>query len=257
MKTISILTSDMTTPDMSMRNAVEFVNFCNESSGEEVFEIMNSFISALEEASKANESEYIESVVHIINKGFKYSSKQDNAMKYYYYGYYSHMQEVLIAKLSECLIQDQIRQVMSTKHATDILICLFTKGILRQKDLSEIIKINKSNLIRKINQLIECQLIRKQVGPKVVLYELTAKGYEYCRINGLGRIANEPKMDTRRIVYLRDNFKPAHSSENKVKNKKEDVWEIFEPVRQRNEFKIDYISKNTKHPQVHKALYDI
>ena len=256
-KKISTITSEMIRQDVSMRNAVEFVELCDKISEESILDILDSYILALEEASKSGNGEYIESIVHIINKGFKYFSEKNDAIKYYYYGYYSHIQEILVEKLSEYLIQDQIHQAVNTKHSKEILIYLFTKGVLRQKDLSELIKINKSNLARKIDKLIECKLICKQVGPKVVLYELTAKGYEYCRTNGLTRNQNELKMDERGIVFLRDNFMPVHPDENKIKKRMEEPWDIIEPVRQKSEFTRSYISKNTKKDKTYKVLYDI
>lgn len=181
--------------------AIDFVNQCRNISDDQLVNQLLLYINVLEEAIKKLKWDELEPIVHVINKGFKHVSEEAGALKFYYFGYYSHIQEDLIKKFSEQIFQDKIQQLAQTKHIKEILEYLYECGCSRQSEISKNLKIDKSNLSRKMEYMIESDLVDKRSGPKCVYYELSASGYEYCRKSGIGE-SSFGSSEYRRKTYV-------------------------------------------------------
>lgn len=166
-------------------NVVAFVNRCMDLTDDELVNSISSVIIILKEIIKSQKWEEIEPIVHVLNKGFKHVCIKSNSLKFFYMGYYSYILEDFMNSFSKMIIQDKVIQLAQTSHVKEILEYLFEYGCSRQNQIAKDLCINKSNLSRKMEQMERCELVDKKIGPKCVFYELSTKGYEYCRKNGL------------------------------------------------------------------------
>lgn len=191
--------------DLSQLNVVDFVEGCADVPTERIVQYLSSYIALLEKSMHKFDWEKIESIVHIINKGFRYMSEEAEALRYFYLGYYSHVQEELLATFSEYLIQDSIKNILQSKYVREILEFLFINDCSRQVQISKALNINKSNLSRKADAMVEAGLICKRVGPKCVLYELSSTGYETCKKYGIGKRRSMFGITLRAVIPVEKN----------------------------------------------------
>lgn len=123
-----------------------------------------------------------ESAIRVVQKGFRYYSEKNNALRYYFYGYFSHQQDELLKKVYSVYNHEHIERMLNKKYLRDIIAYLYTKGTVQQKDLVKYLKISKTNIDRTIQPLIDCSFVEKiKLGS--AFYKLTASGYEYYRKN--------------------------------------------------------------------------
>lgn len=172
-------------PELSLANAIHFVNRCRGFSIDQLVNQLDTYINVLRNAIKGQQWEEVEPVVHVIIKGFKRICQETDALKYYYLGYYSHLQEDLIESFTKNLLQDKLQQIVTTKHTQEILEYLFESGCSRQSEIAKKFRLNRSNLSRKMDLMVSNSLVIKRSGTKCVFYELSAKGYDLCRSGGV------------------------------------------------------------------------
>jgi DNA-binding MarR family transcriptional regulator len=179
---------DLKKTSLTRSTAVDFVNHCREISDEQLVNQLLMYINALQEATETREWDEIEPITHVVGKGLKHLCEEESALKFYYLGYYSRFQEEIIRDFSKQIVQNATQQLLQAKHIKEILEYLYEFGCSRQSEISKELKINRSNLSRKMEIIVEHELINKRSGPKCVFYELSASGYEYCRKKGIGKI---------------------------------------------------------------------
>lgn len=179
---------DLKTLDLTYSVAVDLVNKCRDIPEKKVVEYLLAYINALENATRSLKWDEVEPVAHIVGKGFKRISEDAGALKFYYLGYYAHIQEELIKTFPEKILKNELQQLTQTRHIKEILEYLYEFGCRRQGEIAKALSIDKSNLSRKIEILVENGVIKKRSGPKFVFYELSADGYEYCRKNGVVKL---------------------------------------------------------------------
>lgn len=122
----------------------------------------------------------IESAIRMVQKGFRYYSEKNDALRYYFYGYFSHQQDEILQKMYINYNRDRLERLLSKKHLRELIEYLYEHDIVQQKDLANYLRISKTNIDRKVMPLIEYGLVEK-IKTGFVFYKLTATGYEYCR----------------------------------------------------------------------------
>lgn len=122
----------------------------------------------------------IESAIRVVQKGFRYYSEKNNALRYFLYGYFSNQQDELLQKLYIICNHERIEQILSKKHLREIISYLYVNDIVQQKDLVKYLKVSKTNINHIVMPLIECGLVEK-IKAGAAFYKLTSSGYEYCR----------------------------------------------------------------------------
>lgn len=167
--------------ELGKKNAVDFVEACDEANVEELKGVLSSYIRDLGQAIRHNTIELLEGFINTVYKGFRFKSEHAGAIKYFYLGYYARYQEEVLNEAKKYDVQLKINQIASKKHFEHIMQYLYINGISQQKDIAFTLQINKSNLSRILNEVTDYKLINKLVGPKNVFYELTQEGYAYCR----------------------------------------------------------------------------
>ena len=162
-------------------DAVQFISQCDNVSEDGVRTFLSQHLSKTDTHLKQQDKEYIEKYIRIITKGLRKKSKQANALRFFYYGYYIRQLEELLERNKNEVIAAARMVLVSKKHYSDILRFLYEKGCSQQKNISESLGINKSNLNRIMNQLLDNDLVVRSVGPKCVFYELSSPGYRFVR----------------------------------------------------------------------------
>lgn len=165
--------------------ARDIVENCVRASNEESKQFLTIYIKSLEKFIKLIPYDRFKKLTSIVYRGLKFESEKAGALKYFYFGYYAKCQETILKKADEYYQRIKIDEIASKKHFNSIMIYLATNGISRQKDISSNLRINKSNLSRIMDEVVEYKLVNKIVGPKVVFYELTTNGYKYCKTHNL------------------------------------------------------------------------
>ena len=178
---------DFKKSSLTHATAVDFVNHCREISDEQLVKQLLMYINMLREAIGTCKWDEVEPIAHVVGKGFMHLCEERSALKFYYLGYYSRIQEELIQNFSRQIFQNATQQLLQTKHVKEILGYLYEYGCSRQSEIAKELRINKSNLSRKMEVIVEHKLINKRIGPKCVFYELSSSGYEYCRKKGIGK----------------------------------------------------------------------
>lgn len=126
----------------------------------------------------------IESVIRVVQKGFRYYSEKNDALRYYLYGYFAHQQEELLQKLYVIHNREQIERILTKKHLREIISYLYDHEIVQQKVLVNHLNVSKTNIDRIVQPLIDCGFVEKiKVGS--AFYRMTSMGYEYYRNNML------------------------------------------------------------------------
>lgn len=182
----NIIHFDMT--KLSSEDAVTLVEQCEKIPVRYLWEKLSSYIRQLKIAANYNSIDTLDSFIHIVNKGFRYKSEEANALRYFYWGYFSHMQEQLLQMFDEEARRKTISVISSTKHFAPIMQYLYLNGCSRQRDIALRLEIDKSNLSRVLKALVNCGLLNKMTGPKHVFYELSPDGYAYCKHHDISHL---------------------------------------------------------------------
>ena len=162
-------------------DATLFVSQCENVDENELKTFLSRHIVEMEKALESCNEEAVERYIRVIKKGLRERSRQVDALRYFYYGYYVCQQEELLKQQKNQKKASEITVLLSKKHYANVLTYLFKNGCARQKAISESLGINRSNLNRLMNNLIECNMVVKSVGPKCAFYELSPAGYAFVR----------------------------------------------------------------------------
>lgn len=183
----------------------DIVEKCDQASDEESKNMLSLYIKSIEKSIKLISYDNLKKLTSIVHRGLKFKSEQAGALKYFYFGYYSRGQEEILKQADEYYRRIKIGEIASKKHFNSIMSYLAINGISRQRDISCSLHINKSNLSRILDEVVEYKLVNKMAGPKVVFYELTASGYKYCKTHNLSnRIINKNIwLDNERVLAYR------------------------------------------------------
>ena len=165
---------------------VALINTINNE--DDIINLLSNYIIKINDLSEKYEEERVISFATIVEKGMIYLSKQAKSSKYYYMGYYAGKQERLLQEFKNRKALQNTEALFHLKYIKEILGFLYTKGSARLSDLADYFNINRSNLSRKMNLLIDNNLVDKKIGPKIVIYELTSYGYSICNDNSLNLI---------------------------------------------------------------------
>ena len=162
-------------------DAVQFILQCDSVSEDELKTYLSQHLAKTDTHLKQRGKEDTEKYIKIITKGLRKKSKQANALRFFYYGYYIRQLEELLERYKTDVIASARMVLVSKKHYSDILKFLYKQGCSQQKNISESLGINKSNLNRIMNQLLDNDLVVRSVGPRCVFFELSPSGYKFVR----------------------------------------------------------------------------
>lgn len=177
--------------NLGQSHAVDFVNTCENLSIDDLRIKLSANISSLENSIKSTALEDLKTYVRIVYKGFYTKSERAQALKYFYMGYHIRKQEELLQKAESTHLQATINSIASTKHFSRIMAFLYENGCSQQKTIVDALSINKSNLTKKMHSLVSCGLVSKTGGLKYVFYELTPRGYLYCKQNNISNNSSD------------------------------------------------------------------
>lgn len=186
--------------------AKDIVGKCVEFSDEDAKEFLALYIKNMEKHVKLIPYDKLKKLTSVVHRGLKFESEQAEALKYFYFGYYAKCQENILNQAEEYYQRIKIDEIASKKHFKSIMRYLASNGISRQKDISVGLNINKSNLSRLLDEVVEHKLVNKMIGPRVVFYELTAAGYKYCKTHNLNISSTINKniwLDNNRVLAYR------------------------------------------------------
>ena len=129
------------------------------------------------------DTEYFRKMVcfsEIVSKGLRIYSQQQNTLKYYYYRQFQASIESFVKIRDAENENSRIRKALSRKHAKEILRVLYIHGECKQVDLVSFVNIDKGNLSREIERLIEAELVEKRKLSKFCYYSLTPQARRLC-----------------------------------------------------------------------------
>lgn len=178
-KKVGTIPFDMT--QLTQENAVKWVIQCEKTPIDALWKNLSAYVSQLKIASSLNTLDVLESFVHVVYKGFYHKSEIANGLRYFYWGYFAREQEEILRNASKDCKAKALSIVSSKKYFSDIIYYLYTNGCSQQRDIVNYLGVDKSNLSRLLQNLVNCGLIIKMSGPKSVFYELTQEGYNYFK----------------------------------------------------------------------------
>lgn len=161
-------------------NATLFVSQCAEISDAQIKTFLSQRLAEVGKYVEEHDEDAAR-YIRVITKGLRQESKKADALRYYYYGYYIRQQEEQLEKTRKSIEATKMVVLTAKKHYMDILRYLFESGCSQQKDISNALGIDKSNLNRIMNNLADNELVVKLVGPKCAFFELSANGYTFVR----------------------------------------------------------------------------
>lgn len=161
-------------------NATLFVSQCAEISDAQIKTFLSQHLAEVGKYVEEHDEDAAR-YIRVITKGLRQESKKADALRYYYYGYYIRQQEEQLEKTRKSIEATKMVVLTAKKHYMDILRYLFESGCSQQKDISNALGIDKSNLNRIMNNLADNELVVKLVGPKCAFFELSANGYTFVR----------------------------------------------------------------------------
>ena len=170
---------------VSSHEATQFVSQCDSIDESELKTFLSQHVAKTDTYLKLHGKENTEKYIRIVAKGLRKKSKQSNALRFFYYGYHIRQQEELLDQYKTEMVASARTVLVSKKHYGAILKFLYERGCSQQKIISETLGINKSNLNRMMNSLLENDLVVKSVGPRCVFFELSSSGYKFVREHSL------------------------------------------------------------------------
>lgn len=162
-----------------------FVSQCSDVKDDQLKTFLSQHIDSTRRGIAIYGEEHVKKYVHILTKSLRKKSKQAEALRYYYYGYFIRQQEELIENHRKNVAASTRTILASKKHYMDVLCYLFKCGCMQPKDISSSLALDKSNLNRIMNNLVENDLVTKSVGPRCVFFELSSSGYSFVREHSL------------------------------------------------------------------------
>lgn len=115
-------------------------------------------------------------VYQLISKGLRRYSKNNNAMKYFYYGVFQASVDDIIKQSNKRVEDGEIKRLLSLKNMVVIIHTLYDNEECYQSELSRLVKMNRSNLYRDVKKLIDTNLVEERKIGNRRFYSLSANG---------------------------------------------------------------------------------
>ncbi len=143
--------------------------------------LMSTVARAAEEIPRLGQAQahtYVKCLSRIA-KGLRRNTEDNHAVRYYYFGQFQTRVDMLLQELEHSRAEAQILSVACRKHFAQIMQLLYTERVCRQQELSDKLKIDRSNLSREMRRLLESGLVEARTAGRFRYYQLTPQGRLY------------------------------------------------------------------------------
>ena len=158
-----------------------FVESLNKPSSDafSVAQQLSCLIVFLQEKSEKADQQTLNNLLNVyqlITKGLRRNAKNNNAMKYFYYGVFQASVDDIIKQSNKRVEDGEIKRLLSLKNMVVIIHTLYDNEECYQSELSRLVKMNRSNLYRDVQKLIDTNLVEERKIGNRRFYSLSANG---------------------------------------------------------------------------------
>lgn len=183
--------------ETNKERAVMFVNQCEKLTPDDQYSQLRSLISNLKK--EIIENTYSDSLdyINIVLRGLHHISKKNNALAYFYYGYFSAQKEQLMDLLETKKEEQLIDNALVKDSSGEIIQYLYKNGEVKEKDIIEELHIKKNC----IEPLVTCGLVELKQECFSDFYSLSSNGYIfYNKYLKLKSILETRRESTRQAI---------------------------------------------------------
>lgn len=170
--------------ELSFPDAESFVMDCvspDEDASSVYQKLMGTIARVTEEISRPDDAEVYAHVKYLsrIAKGLRKNTADNCAFRFFYFGQFQTHVDMLEQELDRDRSEVQILAVANRKHFAPIMQLLYTDQVCQQQELSDKLGIDRSNLSREMQRLLDSGLVDSRTVGRSRYYMLTPQGRRY------------------------------------------------------------------------------